>query len=87
VAEQVIAADESSQDDGTIFRRWGRAPWGHQASIDADFVRGECFNIAAAISVNGYVATRVVPGSVDGDEFFEFIVEDVVSICSMQPII
>ena len=31
------------------------------------------------MSVDGYVGTRVVPGSVDGDDFFEFIVEDVVS--------
>jgi len=78
VAEQVIAADESSKDDRTIFECFGRAPHGHWASIDADFVRGDHYSIVAAIGVDGYVATRVVPGSVDGDEFFEFIVEDVV---------
>jgi transposase len=79
VVDQVITADESSKDDRTIFRRFGRAPQGHQASIDADFVRGDHYSIVAAMSINGYMATRVVPGSVDGDEFFEFIVEDVVS--------
>ena len=78
VVEQVIAADESSKDDCTIFRRFGRAPHGHPASIDADFVCGNCYSIVAAIGVDGYVATQVVPGSVDGDECFEFIVEDVV---------
>jgi hypothetical protein len=30
------------------------------------------------MSIEGYVGTHIVPGSVDGDEFFEFIVEDVV---------
>ncbi|KIM77506.1 hypothetical protein PILCRDRAFT_795832, partial [Piloderma croceum F 1598] len=34
-------------------------------------------DIVAAISVEGYVGTQVVLGSVDGDDFFEFIVEDV----------
>jgi hypothetical protein len=78
VAEQVITADESSKDDRTIFRRFGRAPKGHRASIDADFVHGDRYSIVAAIGVDGYVATQVVCGSVDGDEFFEFFVEDVV---------
>ena len=84
VAEQVITVDESSKDDRTIFRRFGCAPRGHWASIDADFVRGDHYSIVAALSVDGYLATRVVPGSVDGDEFFEFIVEDLVhnSPCS-----
>jgi hypothetical protein len=54
---------------------------GNQATIDADFVRGERFSIVAAITVDGYIGTRVVPGSVDGDEFFDFIVEDVVCYC------
>ena len=70
VVEQVIAADESGKDDHTIFRCFGRAPHGHQASIDADFVHGDCYSIVAAIGVDGYVATQVVPGSVDGDGFF-----------------
>src|ERR1700685_3263645 len=75
VAEQVVTADETSKDDQTIFRRWGRSPLGNQATIDADFVRGERFSIVAAITVDGYIGTCVVPGSVDGDEFFDFIVE------------
>ena len=81
VAEQVVTADETSKDDRTIFRRWGRSPCGNQATIDADFVRGERFSIVAAITVDGYIGTRVVPGSVDGDEFVDFIVEDVVCHC------
>jgi transposase len=28
VAEQVVTADETSKDDRTIFRRWGRSPCG-----------------------------------------------------------
>src|ERR1700722_10520543 len=33
VADMIITADESSKDDQTIFRCWGRSPRGHQASI------------------------------------------------------
>jgi hypothetical protein len=78
VADQVVAADETSKDDWTIFCRWGRSPSGNQPTIDANFVHGECYSIVAAIKVDGYIGTCVVPGSVDGDEFFDFIVEDVV---------
>jgi transposase len=53
VAEQVITVDESSKDDRTIFRRFGHAPRGHRASIDADFVRGDHYSIVAALSVDG----------------------------------
>ena len=77
VADQVVTADETSKDDRTIFRRWGRSPSGNQATIDADFVCGECYSIVAAITVDGYIGTWIASGSVDGDEFFDFI-EDVV---------
>jgi hypothetical protein len=32
----------------------------------------------AALGVDGYEAVRVVSGSVDGETFFDFIMEDVV---------
>ena len=57
VAEQVITVDESRKDDHTIFRHFGHAPCGHQASIDADFVHGDRYSIVAALSVDGYLAT------------------------------
>ena len=51
---------------------------GTSADVRAGFNRGERYSILAAISVNGYVATRIVIGSVDSQEFFDFIVSDVV---------
>src|SRR6266550_3456601 len=80
VASMIVTADESSKDDRTIFRRWGRSARGDCAIIDANFVRGERYSIVAAISIDGYEAFRVVSGSVDSLEFFDFIVEDVVSV-------
>ena len=77
-ADMVVTTDESSKNDRTIFRRWGRSMKGASADIRAGFNRGECYSILAAISVNGYVATRIIVGSVDSQEFFDFIIADVV---------
>jgi hypothetical protein len=66
--------DESSKDNRTIFRRYGQAPTGHKVVIPANSVCGERYSIVAAMGIEGYIATRVVPGSVDSDEFFDFSV-------------
>ena len=79
LASMVVSVDETSKDNRTIFRRFGWAPQGQRAQAAVDFVRGDRFSIVAALSIGGYVATCVVPGSVDSDEFFDFIVHDVVS--------
>jgi hypothetical protein len=34
----------------------------------------------AAITIGGYIATTVVPGSLNSFEFYNFIAEDVVSL-------
>jgi len=78
VASMIITVDESSKDGRTIFRKRGRAPNGHRAITDADFVRGDRYSLLAALSVEGFVGTRVVEGSVNGDEFFDFIVDEIV---------
>lgn len=80
-AAQMVFVDESSKDECTIYHHCGRAPSGERASTDVAFVR---FSLVAALSLDGYIATWVVKGSVDGPEFFSFIAEDVVcsnSLC------
>ena len=78
VARQLVMVDETSKDDRTIYRHYGRAPAGHRATIHANFVRGDRYSLVAAMSVDGYEAMSVIQGSVDGDSFFHFIVHDVV---------
>ena len=80
MASQLVMVDETSKDDRTIYRHYGRAVNGQRATISAKFVRGERFSMVAALSVGavGYEAVRVVPGSVDGDIFFDFIVNELV---------
>lgn len=79
LASMVVAVDESSKDNRTIFRHYGWAPQGQRAQAEVDFIRGDRFSIVAALHIGGYMATRIVPGSVNSDEFFDFIVHDVVS--------
>jgi transposase len=78
VARQLVMIDETSKDDRTIYRHYGRAPSNHRATVSANFVRGERYSMVAALSVDGYETMRVVPGSLDGEAFFDFIVNDVV---------
>ena len=74
----LVFVDESSKDDRTIYRHYGRAPAGSRATIPAQFVRGERFSIVAALTTDGYMDTSVVEVSVDGSEFFDFIIEKLV---------
>ena len=77
VSQQLVFMDETSKDDRTVYRHYGRAPAGHCATIHANFVRGDRYSMVAALSLQGYEAVRIVPGSVDGHEFLEFIVQGI----------
>ncbi|KAJ3826961.1 hypothetical protein F5880DRAFT_1450822, partial [Lentinula raphanica] len=57
--------DETSKDDRTIYRHYGRAISGQRAVIPANFVRGDRYSFVAALGIEGYAAIRVVPGSLD----------------------
>jgi transposase len=77
--DEFVVVDESSKNEHTLTRRYGRAPIGQDAILTAPFVRGDRYSLVAAMSKTGYLASRVVPGSLDSYEFFDFIVEEVVS--------
>lgn len=77
-AAMCVCVDESSKDDRTIYRHYGRAASGDRAAIDVNFVRGQRWSILPAMSIDGYMAVRIIAGSVDGLEFLEFIINDVV---------
>ena len=79
MAEQLVVLDKSSKDGRTLIRRYGRAVAGSRASAMAPLERGTRYSILPALTVDGYIAAQVVEGSIDGLEFFDFVVEDVVS--------
>jgi len=84
IGRQLIFVDESSKDERTIYRHYGRSFLGQRATISAPFVRGDRYSILPAITMDGYVAVRIVPGSVDAAQFFDFIVQEVVCALSIH---
>ncbi|KAE9407654.1 hypothetical protein BT96DRAFT_809155, partial [Gymnopus androsaceus JB14] len=56
------------------------APIGQRADFKDVFVRGQRYTLCAAMSLKGYIATRVVEGSFDTSEYVSFLLDDVVCI-------
>jgi transposase len=80
--DQLVVLDETSKDDRTIIRRYhdGRAPCGEDPFVEVSLDRGVRYSILPALTIDGYLAVRVVEGSIDGAEFYDFVVNDVVSL-------
>lgn len=79
-ADEMVFLDESSKDGRTVFRKYGRAPQGKRPVIQESNDRGTRYSILPAITINGYIAVRVIEGSVDGAEFFDFVLDDLVNV-------
>ncbi|KAJ6496435.1 hypothetical protein C8R45DRAFT_802185, partial [Mycena sanguinolenta] len=57
---------ETGKNDHTIARRYGRAPAGLRATTDTyNFNRRIGYTVAAAMSKDGYLAVKVLPGAFD----------------------
>lgn len=78
-SNMLVFADETSKNDHTLARRYGLAAVGERAAFSDVFVRGQRWSLAAAISKKGYIATKVVPGSFDSFDIFDFVAKQVVS--------
>jgi len=78
--DEFVIIDESSKNEHDVTRRYGRSPSGQPADLVDPFIHGQRYSLAAAMSKQGYLATHVIPGSFDSFAFFDFIVEDVVSL-------
>jgi hypothetical protein len=77
--DQNLCVDETSKNKHTYARHFGRAMSGEQAILRDVFVQGNRYSLVAAITIDGYIASTVVPGSLDSFDFYNFIAEDVVS--------
>ncbi|PPQ96959.1 hypothetical protein CVT26_005981 [Gymnopilus dilepis] len=84
-AEQMVVLDESSKDGKTLVRRYGRALSGEDAVTHVSLDRGVRYSILPALTVDGYIAVRVVEGSIDGEEFFDFVVHDLLPCTNPFP--
>ena len=62
-----------------IFRRYGWAIQGQPAVENIGLNRGVHYSILPVLTIDRYMAVRAVEGSVDGAEFFDFVLNDVMS--------
>ena len=77
-AEQMVVLDESSNDHKTFIHKYGRSILGDDAILQISLDRGVQYSILPALIIEGNICVRVVKGSINGEEFFEFIVNDLV---------
>ena len=83
MADQLVFLDKSSKDDHVVLQQYGHALSGQDTVQHVSLNRGVWYSILPALSLDGYMAVRVVEGSIDGVEFYDFVVNEVVShICS-----
>ncbi|KDR67239.1 hypothetical protein GALMADRAFT_23095, partial [Galerina marginata CBS 339.88] len=83
--EEFVFVDEMSKNDHDTARRYGRALSGERADFVDNFVRGDRYSMVAAITIDGYIATRVIPGSFNADEFRDYITEQVLPEMNPYP--
>lgn len=77
---QFVCVDETSKNELTYARKYGRAYSGQRAELRDVFVRGDRYLMVAALTIDGYIASQVIPGSLDSIDFLDFIQEQVVIV-------
>jgi len=75
--DQLVFLDESSKDDRVLLRQYGWSTTGEDAVDSVPLDRGSRYSVLPALTIDGYMAVRVVEGSIDGSEFFDFVVREV----------
>ena len=77
--DQLVFLDESSKDNHVLLRQYGRSTTGEDAVDSMPLDQGFQYSVLPALTIDGYMAVHVVEGSIDGSEFFDFVVQEVVS--------
>jgi len=76
--EQLGFLDETSKNDKTPGRRYGRGKKGRRAQMKQVFVRGRRLSAEGLLTVEGIVASTVVEGSMKREGFLQFLETQVV---------
>ncbi|KAG2741850.1 hypothetical protein P692DRAFT_20750204 [Suillus brevipes Sb2] len=77
--------DETSKDERTPGRRYGRSRTGTRAEKKQVFVRGRRTSTEALLTLDGIVAGTVVEGSMTQELFLEWLENIVLPKCSAYP--
>lgn len=71
--ETLLCVDETGTDRKDAQRKYGYSLREKPLKVQKLLVRGEHLSCIAAMSMEGIVAIKVTSGSVDGDEFYNFV--------------
>ncbi|KAI0043139.1 hypothetical protein FA95DRAFT_1499052 [Auriscalpium vulgare] len=55
------------------------------AQLSESYARGQRYSILPALSLDGYIAIQLIPGAVNGHDFFDFVVNDVLPQMNPYP--
>src|SRR5947207_12195047 len=79
-AEQLIFIDEIYKDERSISRLYSYSNVNNRANKKVVFIRGKCYIILLALTIDGFIAAKIMEGSCDKDKFRTFIITQVVII-------
>jgi transposase len=72
-ADELGFIDETSKDERTVGRRYGRSKKGTRATKKQVFVRGRRTSTTGLLTIDGIIAGTVVEGSMTKEMFMEFL--------------
>jgi hypothetical protein len=77
-AEQLIFIDESAKDERTLTRLYGYSPVNTRAKKNVVLIRGKCYTILPALSLEGFIAVDIMEGSCNKERFQTFVLTQLV---------
>ena len=77
--EELAFIDETSKNEKTPSRTYGRSKRGRRAQMRQQFVRGTCLTATALLTMDGITTSVVVEGSMTKQLYLEFLEKQVVS--------
>ena len=77
--------DESGNDERRSERHYGYADKGTKAQVKRFLQRRERVSVLPAYTIDGYITARTFKGTCTRDIFEEFIIEQVLPICTPYP--
>ncbi|KAF7336106.1 Transposase domain-containing protein [Mycena venus] len=84
-AEYLGFLDETSKNERTLSRGYGRAKKGRRAKMKQKFVRGTRLTATGLLTLDGIIANKVVEGSMKREDYLEFIEHEVMPLTSPFP--
>ncbi|KAF8236083.1 hypothetical protein L208DRAFT_1124560, partial [Tricholoma matsutake] len=83
--EEIGFLDETSKDERTLGRQYGRSTKGRQASRKQPFVRSRRTSTTGLLTLNGIEAAMAVEGSRMKEMYLEFLEFTVLLKCTAYP--